>query len=79
MDGLGTIERGYIRFENGKIAEISSGTPQNTGEIVNCQGLTLIPGLIDAHTHLGIAEDSIDFEGDDTNEDSDPITPQMRA
>ncbi len=79
MDKPGTIERGFIRFEHGKIDEISSENPPKDDTIVNCGGLTLLPGFIDAHTHLGIAEDSIDFEGDDTNEDSDPVTPQMRA
>ena len=79
MDKPGTIERGFIRFDHGRITEISSGDPPDDDENVNCGGLTLMPGFIDAHTHIGIAEDSIDFEGDDTNEDSDPVTPQMRA
>jgi imidazolonepropionase-like amidohydrolase len=39
----------------------------------------LLPGFIDAHTHLGIIEDGIDFEGDDCNESSEAFTPQMRA
>ena len=32
-----------------------------------------MPGLIDAHCHVGMFEDSLGFEGDDGNEDSDPI------
>ena len=38
-----------------------------------------MPGLVDAHTHLGLFEDSIGFEGEDGNEDTDPITPQLRV
>ena len=34
---------------------------------------------MDAHTHLGIIENGIGFEGDDCNEASDPFTPQLRA
>ena len=78
MDKAGIIGRGFVEFENGKIIALGEGEPSG-GEQIDCGGLTLAPGFIDAHTHLGIAEDSIDFEGDDTNEDSEPITPQMRA
>ena len=39
----------------------------------------MIPGFIDAHTHLGIIENGIDFEGDDCNEATDPFTPQLRT
>ena len=38
-----------------------------------------MPGFIDAHTHLGLKEDSIQFEGSDHNETTDPITPEMRG
>jgi imidazolonepropionase-like amidohydrolase len=38
-----------------------------------------MPGLIDAHTHLGIEEDGIGWEGQDGNEMTDPVTPQLRA
>ena len=31
--------------------------------------------LIDAHTHLGMFEDAITFEGDDGNEETEPLTP----
>ncbi len=49
------------------------------GEIYDARGGVLMPGLIDAHTHLGMVEDSLNFEGDDTNEDTDPATPQLSA
>ena len=38
-----------------------------------------MPGFIDAHTHLGMFEDAITFEGDDGNEETEPLTPQLRA
>lgn len=79
MGSNGVIENGFVQFKQGKIAKIGCGNIDFVDETVDCSGLTLLPGFIDAHTHLGIAEDSLDFEGDDTNEDSEPITPQMRA
>lgn len=48
-------------------------------KVIDAEGKFLFPGLIDAHCHVGMFEDSLGFEGDDGNEDSDPITPQMRG
>jgi imidazolonepropionase-like amidohydrolase len=39
----------------------------------------VVPGFIDAHTHVGIGEMGVGKEGADTNESTDPITPQVRA
>ncbi len=80
MDSAGVIPNGWVKTENGKITGIGAGLPEKIPEnSVNAKGGTLLPGFIDAHTHLGIIEDGIDFEGDDCNESTDPFTPQMRA
>ena len=39
----------------------------------------MLPGIIDAHTHIGIFEEGIGFEGADGNEMPSPATPQLRA
>ena len=70
---------GIIVFDD-KIRYIgndSSGFKIDTEYDLN--GLYVMPGLIDAHCHLGMVEDSLGFEGDDTNDDSEPVTPQLRA
>lgn len=80
MDSAGVISNGWIKTENGKITGVGSGDPDNVHEnSIDAKGGMLLPGFIDAHTHLGIIEDGIDFEGDDCNESTDPFTPQMRA
>ncbi|MCR4795527.1 MAG: amidohydrolase [Ruminococcus sp.] len=80
MDSRGVIAKGWIDTENGKIKTIGEGTPNLIPEdSINAEGGILMPGFIDAHTHLGIIEDGLDFEGDDCNESTDPFTPQMRA
>lgn len=48
-------------------------------EVIDCTDKILTPGLIDAHCHLGLWEDSIGFEGADGNEMTDPITPHLRG
>ena len=75
-----SIDNGFIRIEDGKIAEVSQmrdGLCDN--EVIDAGSALVMPGFIDAHTHLGMFEDSLGFEGDDGNEDSDPATPQLRA
>ncbi|MEG3071556.1 MAG: hypothetical protein RQM92_12645 [Candidatus Syntrophopropionicum ammoniitolerans] len=49
------------------------------GEIFDATGLIVMPGMIDCHTHVGIAEEIFREEGDDVNETTDPITPHLRA
>ena len=71
---------GYVVVENGRIQAVEQGRPDEVAEgDIDAQGGRLYPGFIDAHTHLGIIEDGIDFEGDDCNEMTDPFTPQLRA
>ncbi|MBP7185177.1 MAG: amidohydrolase [Ruminococcus sp.] len=80
MDSRGIIPNGYVSIDNGKITAVGEGTPESIPEgSINAEGGTLYPGFIDAHTHLGIIENGLDFEGDDCNESTDPFTPQMRA
>lgn len=49
------------------------------GEIIDARGLHIYPGFIDAHTHLGVWESAIGFEGSDFNESNSPITPNLRG
>ncbi|MBR5135142.1 MAG: amidohydrolase [Clostridia bacterium] len=76
-----TIPNGYIDTENGRIVAVGDTTDAApyTGDIFDAAGATAYPGFIDAHCHLGMWEDGLDFEGDDGNEDTDPATPQLRA
>ena len=80
MTEAGIIENGWLLTEGGCIKAVSEGAPESLPEdSIDAQGGTVLPGFIDAHTHLGIIEDGLDFEGDDCNESTDPFTPQMRA
>lgn len=80
MTDVGIIANGFISVENGKISEVSEGYPDSiSADDIDADGSLMLPGFIDAHTHLGILENGLDFEGDDCNEASDPFTPQMRA
>ncbi|MBR5478679.1 MAG: amidohydrolase [Clostridia bacterium] len=73
------IENGFVCVENGKIADVGSMENAPEGERFNANGGILLPGLIDAHTHIGLFNEGMRFEGEDGNEDTDPITPHLRA
>ena len=80
MDGTGIIKKGWLETDGGNIGAIGEGDPVNIPEdSLDAQGGLILPGFIDAHTHLGIIEDGVDFEGDDCNESTDAFTPQMRT
>ncbi len=73
-----TIENGYIEFDK-KIISLGDMSQCPDGEAYDAKGGSIYPGFIDAHTHIGIIEDSLNFEGDDCNEMTDPVTPELRA
>ena len=74
------IEHGFVQILNDKITAVGvmEQAPQDE-EIVDLNGKTVYPGFIDAHCHMGMAEEGLDFEGDDLNEMTDPVTPHLRA
>lgn len=71
-------ENGEIAFDD-KIRYVGKGYRHHADEVIDAEGRYVIPGLIDAHCHVGLFGDSLGFEGADANEDSEPITPQLRA
>lgn len=82
MDG-NVIEDGFVRVEGttivsvGRMAELPVGA--DTGRVIDAGGGHVLPGLIDAHCHLGLFGAGMGEAGDDLNEDSRPCSPQMRA
>ncbi len=71
---------GYLLIQDGKIAAVGPSSEAPTDpETLDLAGKTVLPGFVDAHCHLGMWEDGLGFEGDDGNEATDPVTPQLRA
>jgi len=54
-------------------------TAPESAEVVDAAGRWLLPGFLDAHTHLGVHEEAEGWAGQDTNEMTDPVTAQVRA
>ena len=79
MDGQDTRFSGWVLLEDGKIAAMGEDGPPACADVLDGEGGVLTPGLIDIHSHLGLYEDGLGFEGADGNEDTDPVTPHLRA
>ncbi|MCI9086558.1 MAG: amidohydrolase [Clostridia bacterium] len=73
-----SYENGCILFDD-KILYVGDFKELEADKVIDVNGNYVLPGLIDAHCHVGMFEDSMGFEGDDGNEDSDPVMPHLRA
>ncbi|MFZ4427829.1 MAG: amidohydrolase family protein [Saprospiraceae bacterium] len=73
------IVRGTLLIQDGKIAAIGANvTPPAGTEIIDCNGLTLYPGMIDGGTQIGLSEVSSVSLTEDYSEIGD-IIPHMEA
>ena len=76
------IDGGTVLIENGKIIEVGTAAevdfPEDA-ELVDASGMWVLPGFVDAHTHLGVHEEGEGWAGNDTNEMTDPNGARFRA
>jgi imidazolonepropionase-like amidohydrolase len=71
---------GVVLVEDGAIRALGTDVRVPDGvELVDATGKVVLPGLVDAHTHLGVHEEAEGWAGEDTNEMTDPVTPHVRA
>ncbi len=79
MDEKGPVHKDLL-VRNGKIAEIGKRIEATEGmKVFDAEGLYVYPGFIDAHSHIGIAEEKVTSLNDASNENTNPVTPCMRA
>jgi cytosine/adenosine deaminase-related metal-dependent hydrolase len=46
------VEQGYIEIEDGKIRSTAAGSYKGSGKKIDAKGFIVIPGFINAHTHI---------------------------
>ena len=63
MTEKGIIPNGYVTIENGIITAVEAGDPTPEEGDLDAHGSRLLPGFIDAHTHLGIIEEAWTLKG----------------
>ncbi|MDO5301526.1 MAG: amidohydrolase [Tissierellia bacterium] len=74
----GSLKEAHLLVDGGKILSVGGEIPSEA-EVLDAAGRILYPGFIDAHSHIGVDEEIIGKAGDDTNEGSSPLSPQIRA
>ena len=79
MTGV-NYDAGDVLVADGKIRAGGAGLCAPEGaQVIDCTGRTVMPGMIDAHCHIGLSEDGTMYEGEDSNEAVNPVTPHVRA
>lgn len=77
-----THDGGSLLIEEGKILAVGRIEPPSENKnltVIDAKGNWVMPGLMEAHCHMGITEEKKGMEGDDCNENVEPVTPYLRA
>jgi len=76
------VDGGTVLIIDGRIAAIGRPgrlRPPPDVTMVDATGRWVLPGLVDAHTHLGAREEGEGWAGHDTNELTGPVQPHIRV
>ncbi|MGI6115901.1 amidohydrolase [Luoshenia tenuis] len=76
------IAGGSVLVREGKIAAVGRDIAlRDTQDLqrIDAAGGWVLPGLVEAHCHIGISEERVGGVGDDCNELVTPLTPSLRA
>jgi imidazolonepropionase-like amidohydrolase len=75
------IDGGTVVVSDGRIDAVAgtgAALPPDV-PVIDATGKWVLPGLIDAHTHLGAREEGEGWAGHDTNELTGPVQPHVRV
>jgi len=76
----GIIEKGVLLVAGGKIKAVGDNVAVPKGaEVVDARGQVVMPGFIEAHSHVGVFNEATGEPGFDGNEWVNPVTPHLRA
>lgn len=71
--------KGDVLVENGKIVKVDTQIEEKDAKVLDASGLYVMPGLIDAHTHIGLFDFNQETSVDDANEMTDPVVADLDA
>lgn len=61
-----------------KIGSIDEKTYPNA-LVIDAKGHFVMPGIVDPHCHIGVDQSTIGWAGNDTNEITNPVTPELKS
>ena len=75
------VEGGTVLIVDGRIAAVGGPglAPPPGVDVIDATGRWVLPGLVDAHTHLGAREEGEGWAGHDTNELTGPVQAHVRV
>ena len=74
------LNRGTLLISAGKITAVNGAVkPPPDAEVIDATGKWVLPGFVDAHTHLGAREEGEGWAGHDTNELTGPVQAHVRV
>ena len=83
MTAAGDIfDEGYVLFEEGRISAVGEGpmtSPPENALVIDGTGRFVTPGIIDAHSHLGVYSAPHVIAHSDGNEATSPTTAHVQA
>ena len=78
MGPQGVLEQADVLIgDDGKIIEVAANLEASGAEILDASGKIVMPGLVDAHSHIGGFD--TDTGAQDLNELTKPQTPEIQA
>lgn len=75
-------ELGSIAIDGKKIIEVSRENLSKkyvNAKIIDAKNLFVMPGIVEPHSHIGMMEQVYGWAGEDTNEITNPVTPELKG
>lgn len=74
------VEGGTVLVEDGVVTAVGADVRVPEGvRVVDARGRWVLPGFVEAHAHMGVAEEAQGWAGEDTNEMTHPDGSALRA
>jgi imidazolonepropionase-like amidohydrolase len=80
-----TYEDGFLLINGRTIERVGAAGDLDASMIgrdplvIDARGGWVLPGIVEAHCHMGISGEKVGMEGNDCNETMEPVTPYLRA
>jgi imidazolonepropionase-like amidohydrolase len=80
-----TYEDGFLLINGrtiervGAAGDLEASMIDHASLVIDARGGWVLPGIVEAHCHMGISGEKVGMEGNDCNETMEPVTPYLRA